>query len=164
VFLSKIIKRYSFVKKLYLYIFKNFCYYLTHKDIKGGAYILGAGKIYLQPMEMVYNAMLDLMELQNGNEIESDPLDGKLCFTVMLYGFTLEIKFTALSAYNNRCGVYLEIREITEITKTTESGGGESQNNWESLIEREYSLLDAMLLFGAPPEITHTHKERNGTI
>ena len=112
---------------------------------------MGAEKIYLQPMEMVYNAMLDVMELQNGNEIESDPLYGKLCFTVTLYGFSLELRFSAFSAYNNRCAVYLEITE-------TENGGAGNRDDWESMIEREYSLLDAMLLFGAPPEVNHNEK------
>ena len=108
-----------------------------------------AGRIYLQPVEMVYNAMLDLMELQNGTEIINEPAYGKLKYMLMMYGFQWRLLFTAFSMDNNRCGVHLKIEEA-------ESGGDNEQGYLESMLRREYALLDAMLLFGAPPEVTHS--------
>jgi len=109
---------------------------------------MGLAKIYLQPMAMVYNAMLDLMELQNGTEILSDPSSGKLYYRIMMYGFTWEFRFAAQSMDNNRCGIDLEIVEA-------ENAGDSERGYLENMILREYALLDSMLLLGAPPEVTH---------
>jgi len=109
---------------------------------------MGAGKIYLQPAEMVYNAMLDVMELQNGTEMINDSVRRKLDYKIMMYGFQWELRFTVLSMDNNRCGVNLEIEE-------TESGGDDEQDYLESMIKREYALLDTMLLFGVSSEVTY---------
>jgi len=111
------------------------------------------GRVYLQPMEMVYNAMLDMMELQNGTEVLGDPLSGKLYYRVVLYGFMWEFRFTVLSMDNNRCGVTLEIKE-------TENARDDERGYLENMLFREYALLDAMLLLGAPPEVTHSEEPR----
>jgi len=99
-------------------------------------------------MEMVYNAMLDLMELQNGREIINDPAYGKLYYRIMMYGFAWELRFTAQDMDNNRCGVNLEIEEAENLSDN-------EHGYLENMIIREYALLDAMLLLGAPPEVTH---------
>ena len=109
---------------------------------------MGAGKIYLQPMEMVYNAVLDLMELQNGKQIINDPVSGKLSYMIKMYGFTWELRFALLGMEHNRCGVNLEITEAENV-------GDNEQGYGESMIRREYALLDAMLLFGSPPKVTY---------
>jgi len=100
-------------------------------------------------MAMVYNAMLDLMELQNGTEILSDPVSGKLCYKIMMYGFMWEFRFTAQIMENNRCGVDLEIVEA-------ENYSDGERGYLENMALREYALLDKMLLLGAPPEVTHS--------
>jgi len=109
---------------------------------------MGIGRIYLQPMEMLYNAMLDLMELQNGKEIVNDPVSGKLDFSIIMYGFIWELRFTVQNVDYNRCGVSLEIEEAEDFS--------DCENGYlENMILREYALLDTMLMFGAPPEVTH---------
>jgi len=109
------------------------------------------GRVYLQPLAMVYNAMLDLMELQNGKEIINDPLDGKLGYRIMMYGFVWELRFIAQNMDCNRCGVNLEIVEA--------DNDGDCEHGYlENMILRIYALLDTMLLLGAPPEVIYSEE------
>ena len=93
--------------------------------------------IYLQPEEMIFDALLDLMEIQKGIEVLNDPLNGKLCFVTSLYGVDWEIKCSVMSIDRTRCAVTVEV--------TSEDDDGFS----EIMAQREYALLDSMLIIGA---------------
>lgn len=100
-------------------------------------------RVYLQPKEMVYNALLDLMELQKGKEIASNSSLGELHFKIEMYGFKWALRFAVLGMDYNRCGVTLNLEE-------DEFGGDEDEELWylEDMVRREYALLDSMLLIG----------------
>jgi len=104
---------------------------------------MGTARVYLQPMEMVYNAIFDLIELQKGTEILNDPASGKLNYRISMYGFMWEYCFIAQSIDNNRCVVELKIEEA-------ENARDNEHRYLENLILREYALLDKMLLLGTP--------------
>ena len=112
---------------------------------------MGALKIYIQPTEMVYNAMLDLMELQKGKEVLNDPVSGKLYFSMTMYSLTWEVRFTVLNIDWKRCGIRLEIEEVGDF--------GEEREYLRGMLCREYAMLDAMLLIGTPIEVTYSGGE-----
>ena len=103
-------------------------------------------RVYLQPMKMVYNAILDMMELQKGEELINDFSFGKLHFTITMYGFTWELRFTVFDLDFNRCCVNLEIEEFEN---------DEEQGYLRTMIHHEYVLLDSMILFGTPSKVTY---------
>jgi hypothetical protein len=89
-------------------------------------------KIYLQPTEMILNAINELAELQRAKLTFADFRLGKLHFQVEMYGFTWEYRFTVEDAGANRSRVILEIE-------------GEATNKTDR-IERQLALLDSMLV------------------
>ena len=109
-------------------------------------------KVYLQPVEMVYSALLDLMELQKGKEILNDPLSGKLHFKITMYGFVMELRFTLLEMDWNRCGVTLEI----PVDDSHGNDEGDDLRYLQDTIRREFALLDSMLLIGTPFEVSYS--------
>lgn len=105
-------------------------------------------RVYLQPKEMVYNALLDLMELQKGEEIASNSSLGELHFKIEMYGFKWALRFTVLGMDWNRCGVTLNVKENNADGEDAGEETGEGTAYLESMIRREYALLDSMLLIG----------------
>jgi len=109
-------------------------------------------KVYLQPIEMVFSALLDLMELQKGEEILNDSLSGKLHFKITMYGFVMELRFTILDMDWNRCGVTLEI-------PADDSHGNDDGDDLQYLkdtVRLEFAMLDSMLLIGTPFEVSYS--------
>jgi hypothetical protein len=120
-------------------------------------------RIYLQPTKMVYNAVLDLMELQKGEQIvnevnevnEVDCLSsGRVHFHIVMYGFAWEVRFIITDIEKNRCGVIIDISEIGPA-----GGGGaydqedqDDQDYLADMIRREYAILDSLLLLAPPVE------------
>ena len=104
-------------------------------------------KVYLQPEKMVYNALLDLMELQKGEENINDYLHGTLQFKITMYGFVWEVMFCVTRIDYSRCAVTLEIGGVCEDVSTED---GQPRND---MIFREFALLDAMLLTGSHNDI-----------
>lgn len=98
-----------------------------------------AQKIYLQPIEMVLAAINDLVELQNGKLTFSDTPHGKIHFLIRMYVSIWELKFTVADIGKNRSNVQLEVC-------------GEPHDSQE-MIEREFALLDSMLVIGAKTEL-----------
>ena len=104
-------------------------------------------KVYLQPDKMVYNALLDIMELQKGVENINDYMHGKLHFTITMYGYAWAVMFAINKIGYSRCAVTLEIAGADEAYK-------EEDNQFRNdMMRREFALLDAMLLMGEPNEI-----------
>lgn len=97
-------------------------------------------KIYLQPMGTVLDAVNDIVELQNGRLTFSDTPRGKIYFAVKMYVFEWELRFTVTDIGGNRSQVQIEIE-------------GEARDG-ESLIHREFALLDSMLVTRAKIEMT----------
>ena len=102
--------------------------------------------VYLQPSAMVFEALLDLMELQKGDEVESDPAGGKHYFETTLYGIVWEIRYTITEIDRTRCAVRIEV--------ASKDGNGDTEGYAEIMALREYALLDSMLLIGTPYEFS----------
>ena len=97
-------------------------------------------KIYLQPKGTLLNAISDVLELQKGKTVYSDTPNGKVCFTIRMYGLKWELRFTVTDIGKNRSEVRLEI-------------AGEERGN-EKLIYRQFALIDSMLIGLAKIELS----------
>ena len=102
-------------------------------------------KIYLQPKVTLLIAVSDMIELQKGKVTHSDTPNGQITFSVRLYHQKCELQFNVEDIANNRCRVRLEIKGRTQ--------------NAESFIQREFALLDTMMVTQAQIELT----EKDGT-
>ena len=108
-------------------------------------------KIYLQPKGTILNAISDLAELQNGKVTFSDTPNGKVHFSVKLYHNKWEYKFLVRDIGKNRSIVELELE------------GNDIRT--EGNINREYALLDSILIEGAKIEIAQTPEGKgNGSV
>ena len=87
---------------------------------------------YLQPQATVLNAVSDLAELQKGKFTYSDTPNGVIHFMVRLYHNKWEFKFLVRDTGKNTSCVEIEI------------DGNDEQA--ESLINRQYALLESMML------------------
>ena len=96
-------------------------------------------RIYLQPQGTLLNAILDVLELQNGKTTYSDTPNGKVYFTIKMYGLKWELRFCVTDIGKNRCLVQLEI-------------AGEERGK-ENLIYRQFALIDSMLISLAKIEL-----------
>ena len=101
---------------------------------------MGGKKIYLQPVVTLISAVNDLIEIQKGRITFSDTPNGKIHFLVKMYAFKWELRFSVKDIGLNRCQVELKI-------------SGE-QSGHEKLINREFALLDSMLISLAEIELT----------
>jgi len=108
--------------------------------------MLAGKKVYLQPMGMVLNTVNDIVELQKGKLTSSDTPNGKICFTVRMYGFMWEYRFSVTDIGQNRCCVQIEVEGDTRAR--------------EKKIRREFALLDSMLLTAAQLEITEDDEQK----
>ena len=97
-------------------------------------------KIYLQPFGTALQVINDMAELQKGKLIFSDSPNGIIHFAITMYGNKWELKFEVTDIGKNRCNVKIEIEEETK--------------NSESLIERQFALLDSMLIIDAKMELS----------
>ena len=95
-------------------------------------------KIYLQPEGMVFGTIVDMINMQGATVTTSDSEKGKVCYSISLYGFLREYRFSIDNLENNRCAVRLEIddKELDEPDK-------------EIMIQRQFALLDSMLTINA---------------
>ncbi len=107
----------------------------------GGEACVQGKKVYLQPRGMLLDAVHDLVELQRGRKLKTDTPQGTVQFVISMYGFKWELHFTVTDVGKNRCQVRLEI-------------SGDPGTGVESIIHREFALLDSMLILGAKIEIT----------
>ena len=102
-------------------------------------------KIYLQPQRTTLNAISDLAELQKGKISYSDTQNGIIHFLIKLYHNKWECRFLVTDIGKNRCIIELDIDGDDEKT--------------ESYINREFALLDAILVEGARIELAEKEKE-----
>ena len=96
-------------------------------------------KIYLQPFGTALHVINDMVELQKGKIIFSDSPHGIIHFMVEMYGNKWEFRFTVTDIGKNRCNVKIGIEN-------------EARNS-EELIERQFALLDSMLIVDAKMEL-----------
>lgn len=89
-------------------------------------------KKYLQPFDMLMNAIHDLAELQKAKTILCDTPRGIIRLLVTMYASEWEYQFTVSDIGENRCTVTIEL-------------AGESQET-ERLINHEFALLDYVLV------------------
>ena len=101
-------------------------------------------KLYLQPKGAILNAISDLAELQKGRIVFSDTPNGAIHFSLKLYHNKWEYRFLVRDIGQNRSMVELEL----------DCNG----DRIESIANREYMLLDAMLLEGARIELAEKGK------
>ena len=88
-------------------------------------------KIYLQPKGTILNAISDLAEMQKGKLAFSDTPNGIIHFFVTMYREKWEYRFLVQDIGENRSIVELEV-----------DGNDEKK---ESILNREYALLDAIM-------------------
>ena len=136
-----------------------------------------ARKIYLQPSEIVYNGMLDLMDSQNGMEISRDSRNRELRFTVKMFDAAWTLRFTSAQIDRSRIEASIEIIETKgrtpgeamhfEASQDEGTNGNASPGNEtidelrclsSSVLRREYAMLDAMLLIGTPLEVVYNEE------
>ena len=87
---------------------------------------------YLQPRGTVLSAVSDLAELQRGKFTFSDTRNGVVHFSIRMYHNKWEFKFTVKDTGKNTSCVEIEI-------------DGDDVRT-ESLISREYALLESIML------------------
>ena len=97
-------------------------------------------KIYLQPKGTVLDAISDLAELQKGKVSLYDIPNGKIHYCVKLYHNKWECRFNVTDMGKSRCLVELELDR--------------DDNKTECMINREYAILDAMLIERAKIELS----------
>lgn len=102
-------------------------------------------KIYLQPIDMVLNAVHDLAELQKGKLTICDTPRGLISFHVTMYDFEWEYQFTVTDIGKNRCGVTIEL-------------AGDALDK-ERMIDHEFALLDYALIDRAKIEFAQIEEE-----
>lgn len=84
---------------------------------------------YPHPPGVVFCAILDMVELQNGKLTFSDSPDGKVHFMISMYGIRWKMKFAVEGIGQNQCSVKLEV-------------GGEPADR-DKMMAREFALLDS---------------------
>ena len=89
-------------------------------------------KTYLQPFDMVMNAILDAGGLQKGEMTYSDTSAGKIGFKILMYGEDMEYRFAVADKWNRCCVVTIELADETI--------------NAKRLIDHEFALIDYMLI------------------
>ena len=90
------------------------------------------GKTYLQPVDMLLEAILDAGGLQKGEMTYSDTAAGQIGFKILMYGEEMEYRFTVADKWNRCCVVTIELAD--EII------------NAKRLIDHEFALIDYMLV------------------
>ena len=96
-------------------------------------------KTYLQPSEMVLNAIHDIGALQKGQMIMCDTPRGLVSYRTTMYGEELEYRF-AVEDIGSRCS-----RVTIEL---------DAKKTDERLIDNEFALLDYALLDKAKIDFT----------
>jgi hypothetical protein len=89
-------------------------------------------RVYQQSALALSAAVNDLIELQNGTVTFYDGPLGKIHFTVEMYGFLWEYRFTVEGLGANRSRVTLEV-------------GGKDAKDPTDKISRQLALLDSLL-------------------
>ena len=97
-------------------------------------------RVYLQPIGTIISAIHDLIEIQKGKVTYADTVKGEVHFTVRMYAFKWDLRFTINDIGQNRCQVQLVI-------------GGE-QYSHEKVILQEFALLDSILIGLAQIELS----------
>ena len=97
-------------------------------------------KRYLQPFDMLLNAIHDLAGLQKAKTLLSDSSRGIIHLLITIYETEREYRFTVTDAGGRRSDVTVEL-------------SGEEQAQ-QRLITHEFALLDYMLLDRAKIEFT----------
>ena len=90
------------------------------------------GKTYLQPVDMLLEAILDAGGLQKGEMTYSDTAAGQVGFKILMYGEEMEYRFAVADKWNRCCVVTIELSD--EIV------------NAKRLIDHEFALIDYMLV------------------
>jgi len=106
-------------------------------------------KKYLQPCDMLLNAIHDLAALQKARTVMCDSPHGIVHLQVTLYESEWEYRFTVTDAGGNRSNVTIEL-------------AGESQET-NRLIDHEFALLDYVLIDRAKIEIAKINEHDKHT-
>ena len=89
-------------------------------------------KKYLQPKDMLLNAIHDVAELQKGTTLLCDTSRGLINLNVTVYGCSWEYKFSVTDIGGERCDVRISLEgEVSDILR---------------LIDHEFALLDYVLV------------------
>ena len=111
-------------------------------------------KKYLQPKDMLLNAVHELAELQKGETVLCDTLRGQINLNVTVYGVKWEYRFSVMDIGENR----------SEVSIALDSG----HHDGKRLIDHEFALLDYVLIdrakadFGEIEEIEKKYVQIKG--
>ena len=96
-------------------------------------------KKYLQPKDMLLNAVHELAELQKGKTVLCDTLRGNVNLIVTVYGIKWEYKFTVSDIGSGR----------SEVIIALESDSPDGRR----LVDHEFALLDYVLVDRAKADL-----------
>jgi len=103
-------------------------------------------KSYLQPYDMLLNAIHDAGALQKGTVTLCDSSHGVVGYKIQMYGEEVEYRYTVTDTWNRSCRVKIEI------------AGEYGRSEAGRLIEHEFALLDYVLIDRAKVELTEQEK------
>ena len=98
-------------------------------------------KNYLQPYDMLLNAIHDAGALQKGSVTLCDSSHGIVGYNIVMYGEEIEYRYTVTDTWNRSCRVKIEIT------------GKEERPDAGRLIEHEFALIDYVLIDRARVEL-----------
>ena len=114
--------------------------------------MMAAKKIYLQPSEVVFRGMLDLMDAQ-GAEPQTENVEGRtLQLSVKMFDTLWPLRFAAERIDQTRCQAALEASMEDEPDEDMREN---KRALAEIVLRREFAMLDAMLLIGTPLEAVY---------
>ena len=96
-------------------------------------------KTYPKSKTYLLNILYDIIELQNGELILCDTVQGKLLYQLTMYGYIWQLLYNITEIKTDKCEVAISVT-------------GERQNKAKE-IRREFALLDMMLEGGADVKI-----------
>lgn len=102
-------------------------------------------KKYLQPKDMILNAIHDLAELQKAETLSCDSARGIVRLRVAMYAFKRDYVFTVTDIVGRRSGVTIEL-------------AGEA-SDVKRLIDHEFALLDYVLMDRTRIELAEIEEE-----
>ena len=103
-------------------------------------------KTYPKTKSYIFNTLYDIIELQNGEIIICDTIQGKLLYRVTMYRYIWQLLYSISEIGNSKCEVSISVIGERQDTKRE--------------IRRQFALLEAMLEGGADVKLTDTVQQQ----
>jgi len=99
-------------------------------------------KAYLKSKSYIFNTLYDIIELQNGEILICDTIQGKLMYQLTMYRFIWQLLYSVSEIGDNKCEVSISVIGERRDTKRE--------------IRRQFALLETMLEGGADVKFSDT--------